>query len=241
MLERTNSTPLYIQVRDILSSRLESGEYKVNDKIPSESQLCSEFGISRVTLRSVLTELVRDGKLYRVQGKGTYVAEPKIEANTGSYVGVREQLETQGYDVSTIVLSVEKKECPPTIAARMGLSDGADVYHIRRLRKIKDVPLSIHDSYIPVAYSEGLEKSDFCNEQLCRILSDDYGLNRASVTEMIESVSARDDEAELLNIRKGYPLIRLRDIIADKTGKIFEYSSVVFRGDKMQIKMHFEM
>ncbi len=241
MLERTTSTPLYVQVRDILTSRLDSGEYKVNEKIPSENQLCKEFGISRVTLRSVLTELCHDGRLYRVQGKGTYVAEPKIEANTGSYVGIREQLETQGYDVSTVVLAVEKIKCPKAVTSKMGLEPGTKVYHIKRLRNVKNIPLSIHDSYIPMECAEGLEKNDLCNEQLCKILSDSYGLKRAKVTEIIESVLARDSEAELLKIQKGYPLIRLRDMITDNSGRIFEYSSVVFRGDKMQIKMSFEM
>ena len=71
MLERASSQPLYSQARDVLLSRLNAGEYKVHEQIPSENELCKEFGVSRVTIRSVLTELVREGRLYRIQGKGT--------------------------------------------------------------------------------------------------------------------------------------------------------------------------
>ena len=95
MLDRSSSQPLYVQIRNILVSRLDSEQYRVNEQIPSEKTLCQEFGISRETLRSVLTELVREGRLYRVQGKGTFVAEPKITANAISYAGIRQQLEEQ--------------------------------------------------------------------------------------------------------------------------------------------------
>ena len=241
MLERTNAQPLYVQARNVLLDRMEREEYKINEKIPSESVLCEEFGISRMTLRAVLTELVRDGKLYRIQGKGTFVAEPKITANSMSYIGIREQLEKQGYDVTTIVLSVEVIDCPTAVARAMGLSFGQQVYHIRRLRKVKDVPLSIHNSYIPVTLCPDLEKNDFCNAQLCKILGENYGLNRASVSETLESASALPEEAELLNIRKGYPLLRLCDTISDRNGTVFEYSTVVFRGDKVKIRLQYDM
>ena len=241
MLERKNAQPLYVQARNILLSRIENEEYGINEKIPSESELCQEFGISRMTIRSVLTELVRDGKLYRIQGKGTFVAEPKFVASSTSYIGIREQLEKQGYEVSTLVLGVEVIECPPAIARIMGMDFGGQVYYIQRLRNVKDIPLSLHKSYIPVTYSPGLEQSDFCNEQLCEILSKKYGLNRSSVTETLESISAAEEEADLLKIRKGYPLLRLCDSILDKDGRVFEYSTVVFRGDKIQIRLQYNM
>jgi len=241
MLERSNAQPLYVQARNVLLDRMEREEYKVNEKIPSESVLCEEFGISRMTLRAVLTELVRDGRLYRIQGKGTFVAEPKITASSMSYIGIREQLEKLGYDVSTVLLNVAQIDCPSSVARAMGLSFGEQVYHIQRLRKVKGVPLGIHNSYIPVSLCPGLEKNDFCNAQLCKILSESYGLNRASVSETLESASALPEEAELLKIRKGYPLLRLCDTISDRNGKVFEYSTVVFRGDKVKIRLQYDM
>ncbi len=240
MLERMTAEPLYQQAYNILLQRIDSGEYKAGKKIPSENELCNEFGISRMTVRSVLKDLVRDGKLYRVQGKGTFVSETKFVAGSTSYIGIREQLEKQGYDVKTSLVSFEVIKCPIKLADIMGLEEDEEVYSIIRMRSVKDEPLSLHRSYVPVKLSPGLEKQDMCGEQLCKILSNNYGLNRAKVTEILESTSAREDEAEVLNIRKGHPLLRLCDIISDKDGRIFEYSTLVFRGDKMQIRLQYE-
>ena len=77
-LDRNNPKPLYQQLRDVIEEKISSGEWKPNDKIPSENQLSAQYGLSRMTARSVLLDLVKDEKLYRVQGKGTFVAEQKI-------------------------------------------------------------------------------------------------------------------------------------------------------------------
>ena len=103
MLERDNPRPLYQQLRDILVDAIESGKWGPNEKIPSENNLSATYGLSRMTVRAVLTDLVKEGLLYRVQGKGTYVAE-KIRTLSPSYIGIREQLEKKGYEVETKVL-----------------------------------------------------------------------------------------------------------------------------------------
>ena len=239
MLNRNVAEPLYVQVHNILLDRINTDTYSINTKIPSESELCAEFGVSRMTLRSVITELVRDGRLYRIQGKGTFVSEPKITANTGSYIGIREQLEQQGYEVKTTLLGVENVIPSADVSKILALDVDEKVYIIRRLRYIKNEPLSLHTSYIPVKYCSGLEKQDFCNEQLCKILSQNYGLIRKTVNETLESILATNEESSSLNILKGYPLLLLSDKIYDAEGRLFEYSKVVFRGDKIQINLQY--
>lgn len=240
MLERMTAEPLYQQAYDILLRRINSGEYEAGKKIPSENELCNEFKISRMTVRLVLKDLVRDGKIYRVQGKGTFVAKTKFVAGSTSYVGIREQLEKQGYDVKTSLVNFEIIKCSVNLASIMKLEKDEEVYSIIRIRSVKDEPLSLSRSYVPARLSPNLEKHDVCGEQLCKILSSNYGLNRKKVIETLESISARKYEAELLNIRRGHPLLRLCDIISDEDGNIFEYSSLVFRGDRMQIRLQYE-
>lgn len=239
MLNRNIAEPLYVQVHNILLERINTDVYGVNTKIPSESELCAEFGVSRMTLRSVITELVRDGRLYRIQGKGTFVSEPKITANAGSYIGIREQLEQQGYEVKTMLLGVDNVLPSAEVAKILGLEVAEKVYVIRRLRYVKNEPLSLNTSYIPIKYCSGLEKQDFCNEQLCKILAHNYGLVRKTVNETLESVLATNEESTMLNILKGYPLLLLCDKIYDEEGRLFEYSRVVFRGDKIQINLQY--
>ena len=239
MLNRNIAEPLYVQVHNILLDRINSEVCRANERIPSESELCAEFGISRMTLRSVITELVRDGRLYRIQGKGTFVAEPKLSANTGAYIGIREQLEQQGYEVRTTLLGVENALPSVTVAKILGLGSDERVYIVRRLRYVKNEPFSLNTSFIPEKYTQRLEKQDFCNEQLCNILAQNYGLVRKTVKETLESVLATNEESSMLNIRKGYPLLLLCDRIYDAENRLFEFSKVVFRGDKIQINLEY--
>lgn len=240
MLNRDISKPLYSQIHSILVERIHSGEYGINSMIPSESALCNEFGVSRSTLRGVITQLVQVGLLYRVQGKGTFVAEPKITADTTVYVGIREQLEAQGYEVRTEVIDLIEIKAGKTIANKMGIHETDSVYKLVRVRYVKDSPLSLHISYIPKKFCSDLETQDLKNEQLCAILATEYKQVRKNVVETLESVVANADESAILQVKKGDPLLLLRDSIYNASGEMFEYSSVAFRGDRIQIQMQYK-
>lgn len=240
MLNRESSEPLYTQIQNILLDRINSEQYPANSLIPSESALCAEFGVSRSTLRGVINQFVQAGLLYRVQGKGTFVAEPKITTDTTMYIGIREQLEAQGYEVRTEVVDLQLISAGVSIARKMDIREGDKVYKLTRVRYVKDSPLSFHISYIPQKYCCDLETQDLENEQLCAILSIHYKQVRKSVTETLESVAANADESAILGVKKGDPLILLRDEIYNAKGEMFEYSSVAFRGDRHQIRMQYK-
>src|SRR6476646_10647409 len=105
MLDRDASMPLYLQLAALLRGRIESGEWKAGQKIPSENELNRLYGVSRMTARQVLAQLVNEDLLFRVQGKGTFVAHRKISTRSPAYMGIREQLEGMGYAVATKVLA----------------------------------------------------------------------------------------------------------------------------------------
>lgn len=239
MLERDNPKPLYLQLRDILVEEIESGEWPPNSKIPSENELSTMHGLSRMTTRSVLSDLVKEGLLYRVQGKGTYVSE-KIVTTSPYYVGVREQLERMGYEVNTKVIERGVVKCPDSIAVKLNLSKGMLVYQIKRVRYIKGKPISIHVSYVNSQYGEGLEKIDLEEEQLCVALNREYGIKRKKMTETLESIVASEREAEDLEVEKGHPLLLLKDILFDENNVPYEFTKVIFRGDKIKISLQFE-
>ena len=105
-LQRDSAVPLYVQLEQVLRAKIASGEWKPNQRIPSENELNRMYGLSRMTARGVLTTLVNEGVLFRVPGKGTFLAPVKIDAISPAYGGVREQLEAMGYQTTTAVLSV---------------------------------------------------------------------------------------------------------------------------------------
>jgi GntR family transcriptional regulator len=110
------------------------------------------------------------------------------------------------------------------------------LYEIRRIRIANKIPISYHHSFIPVNISEGLEKYDLQNEQLCDIMSTYYGLRRTYSVETLESYLADDQKAEILGIGYGFPLTLLQDIIFDAARVAFEYSRIYFRGDKVTLR-----
>ena len=137
VLERDSAVPLYAQLEQILSGKISSGQWQPNQRIPSENELNRMYGLSRMTVRGVLTKLVNDGLLLRVPGKGTYVAPTKISAVSPAYRGIREQLEALGYSTTTRLVSFEREAATSLARDRLGLARGAEVYVIVRVRSVQ--------------------------------------------------------------------------------------------------------
>jgi GntR family transcriptional regulator len=237
MLDRMSRKPLYVQLDEITREKLSSGEWMPGAPIPSENVLSHIYGISRMTVRNVITKLVQEGLFERIPGKGTYVKENKIFALPISYGGVREQLERMGYEVTTKLIFIEKNKVTKDITDIFGLEPDTMFYVLQRQRYVKGIPLSIHTSYVPADLSPGLENKDLENEQLCVILNKSYGLKQAKMNETLESVAANKNEAKLLQVKTGHPLLLLEDSIMTEYSMVFEYSKVVFRGDKYKINL----
>jgi GntR family transcriptional regulator len=241
LLDRDSAVPLYAQLEAALRARIADGEWRPNQRIPSENELNRIYGLSRMTTRGVLNKLVAEGLLFRVQGKGTFVSGHKFDAVSPAYQGVREQLEAAGYETSTVVLSNGLEEASSTVREKLGLPDGARVHAIHRLRLAQDEPLSLHHSYVPAALAPDLDRHDAAREQLCVILEKHYSLAMKHVVEHLEASAAHTDEAALLGMKRGQPVLRLEDVISDVGGTPFEYSMIVFRGDKIRLGFDYQL
>jgi GntR family transcriptional regulator len=240
-LDRNGSTPLYIQLANVLREKIERGEWKPDQKIPSENELNRMYGISRMTARQVLAQLVNEELLFRVQGKGTFVAHRKIGTRSPAYMGIREQLERMGYATTTTVLSSEVVPADVRVAEHLRISPDDAVYRVRRIRLIENEPISLHTSFVPKRLANDLDADDLVNRQLCVILENEYGLRMSRVNESLESTLPTADEAKLLRIRRTTPLLLLRQEISDPRGQEFEYSRILFRGDKIRLDFQYNL
>ena len=238
-LNRQSPQPLHLQFEEILREQLENEEWAPHACIPSENELSRKYGISRMTVRAVLTRLVDAGLLYRVPGKGTFVAEPKIVSRPLSQMGITQQLEQMGYETSTKVIHIGITSCPSKAARQLKVQPGADVYTIKRLRFVKGEPLSIHTSYIPLSVCSDLELQDFEHRQLCDIMEATYHHEIVRRCETLESTTASLEEAELLSVKPAFPLLLLNTTMYTHGEQPIECSVVVFRGDKFKIKLEF--
>ena len=240
VLERDSATPLYVQLEQILHERIVGGQWAPGQRIPSENELNKMFGLSRMTVRGVLTKLVGDGLLVRVPGKGTYVATPKISAVSPAYRGVREQLESQGYETSTRLISLTLETPSSGVRERLSLADDDETYLVVRVRSVQGEPISLHRSYVPARLAPGLSDHDVVSNQLCVVLEEHYGLPMKHVREDLEAVAVTSAEARHLGMRRGEPALQLHDVIFDALSRPFEYSSIVFRGDRMRLRFDYD-
>jgi len=238
-LNRSGPKPLYLQLEDILRAQIMEGVLKHHEAIPSENELSRIYDLSRMTVRGVITRLVSEGLLYRVPGKGTFVSEPKIMTSPLSQKGIREQLEAMGYETGTMVLDRRIEKADTMIAHELNLPFETSLYRLERLRYANGEPLGLELSYIPVSLCVSLFEKDLEKEPLCDILEKNYGIVAKYGVETLESCNAGANEVRHLKLTKGSPLLLLKYTMYSQSGEPFEYTKVVFRGDRIKLRFSF--
>lgn len=239
LLDHHGAKPLHKQLEEIILEKLETGVWEPNARIPSESELSREYGVSRMTIRVTLDRLVSNGLLYRVPGKGTFVAAEKIESQPLVQLGIREQLEQRGYETHTRVISVSRIKPHTKVCKHLRISNQELVFEIRRVRYVKDTPFSIHTSYIPCDLCPDIQNQKLEEMQLCDIIEKIYGHPIMRRVETLEAVSALPEEAELLEVEPFHPLLMLENDVYTLHDQPIEYNKVLFRGDRIKLRIEF--
>ena len=223
--------PYHLQVYQALESIIQN-ELISGDQLPGEPRLCELFGVSRTVIRQAMAHLLRDGRIVRVMGKGTYVAESKIhEGIVARLTGFYDDMVEKGYTPVSQVLKLESFPAGMNIARKLGLEVGAGVMELRRLRFVNEVPIQIVSSFLPYSLCPKVLEADFTHGSLYGFLSDEHGLRVYKGTRTIEAVLATAEEARLLNIATGSPLIRLDSVSYLRDGTALEYYRAVHRSD----------
>lgn len=239
-LDKQGPVPLYAQLDEILRRHIDSGEWAAGMMVPSENAIARSYGISRMTARGVLTGLADEGLLVRVRGKGTFVAEPKIETVSPAFHGIRAQLESQGFQTTTSLVRAEHVQATRRLARKLDLAPGTELTLIERVRSADGNPISLHRSWVPVALAPGLISADTVGDQLCNILARDHGLQAIRVYQQLESVLVENEDAELLGLPAGQPALVLEDTSSNEHGP-YEFSRITFRGDRIRLGFTFDL
>ena len=223
--------PYHLQVYQALESIIQN-DLISGDRLPGEPKLCEHFGVSRTVIRQAMDHLLRDGRIVRIMGKGTFVAESKIhEGIVAQLTGFYEDMVEKGYTPVSQVLKLEELPAASRVARRLGLGVGASVIELRRLRFVDDMPIQIVSSFLPYALCPNILEADFVHGSLYAYLSDAYGLRIHKGTRTIEAVLATAEEAQLLSIATGSPLILLDSVSYLRDGTALEYYRAVHRSD----------
>ena len=238
-LNGKSAIPLHMQLEEILKSNIRDGIWGAGDRIPSENEMSRIYGVSRMTVRSVILRLVQAGLLYRVQGKGTFVSSSKITGRPLSFMGIQEQLDQKGYKNTTKTVYTRIIDADRKLADILQVEKNAKIVVIARIRFVEESPFSFHISYLPEKlYPDILSKeSEFENRQLCDILKEDYGTVQKNIMETMEIVWADKEKAKLMQVQEGYALLHLEETVYGKMDRVIEYSNVYFRGDRFKLEI----
>jgi GntR family transcriptional regulator len=240
LLDRLSPTPLHVQLEEAIKDQIANEESKPNTKLPSENEFSAKYGLSRMTVRAVITRLMQQGLVYRVPGKGTFVAEPKISNRPHLMLGIQQQLDEMGVSSKVQVLNVSMVEAPGRIRKKLDLETGDVVFRVERLRTVNSEPLSIHLSYIPANLCPDLDKKNLDAVQLRDVLKAEYGLRTDRIVAGVETALASEGDAQLLQVKPGFTLLQMEETNFDEAGAPFEFCHNLYRGDKMKVSYEFQ-
>ncbi len=233
-LDRHDPQPLYEQIKDILVDWVDRTPLRPNDQIPSERELCEQFGVNRLTVRKAINELVQEGVLFRQPGKGTFVSPPKITQPLLVLRSFTEAMLQEGRVPGTKVHRVEVQAGSVRVCQQLQIEVGAPVVKLVRIRFVDNLPLALITSYLPRDLTSNLELRDFDAISLYEVLREKGGIQLAKSQVTLEPTTADHREATLLNVQPGQPMMLLRGQVFTKSERVIEYCEALYRGDKVR-------
>ncbi len=235
---RNSPLPRYYQLKEIMRERVQSDEWKPGDLIPSERELSEKYGISRMTARQAITDLVNEGLFYREQGKGTFVSQRKITQQLMRLTGFTEDIKARGQKPGTKVLSAQMFPADETTAEKLRIDPGTLVFRLHRLRLADDEPLAIELSQTSFKDCERLLEEDLEQNSLYRLLETKYGIPLLEADQELEAGLASNEEAHLLKISVGRPVLFTRRTTYSERNQPIEYAKAVYCGNKYVFHTH---
>lgn len=223
---------LHVFIKEEILSRIKSREYSEGSQIPTESELCTEFNVSRTTVRTALTQLTLEGNLVRKQGKGTYVAEPKIKQTLSHTIKrYRDQVSVQGKKAQISLLEMKVVPANELLQTTLQIEKDAPVQHIERIRSANGEPTQYEIAYIPWNIAPGITREQ-AETSLYVSLKEDHDNPIAKTIENMEIVLSDERISKHLECEEGTPCFYLETFAEGKDGNLIEYSKAYFRGDK---------
>lgn len=227
--------PLYYQLENLLREKINSGAVAPGDRLPTESELIIEYGVSRITVRQALQALADDGLIERRQGRGTFVAERRTRkrkfAGVTHLTGSLDELIEMGRETPVQLLEMNRVEADVHEAELLGLKKGEPVYRIKRLRLREGQPYSLILNYLPAEIGARLTREELSHGVLLQILETKFGLNLTEARQQITAELADPYVAQLLQIRVGSPLLSIERTVYDEGGRPIEYVHTLYRSD----------
>lgn len=237
-MNEQSGQPIYEQLIAYFRHMIQSGELKVGEKLITEGDICELLEISRTTVRQSMDKLVGDGLIVRQRGRGSFVADSKLQRPINYLYNFTENMNKLGVTPSSIILKSSVDFVNDSVREKLSLPLSQDkVFHLTRLRCADQEPMLFEDTFIPYYFCDGIEKVDFSFTSLYQTLKQSYSLDLYHATETIEAIIISEAEAAVLKCKPkiaGYKITRISHLIS---GYAFEYTTSITRADRCSYQL----
>ncbi len=235
-INRNGLIPLHHQVRTYLLGCIERGELQPGQQLLQEREYAARFGISLAPVRQAILDLVKEGYLYRMRGRGTFVREAKVEEKINILSSFTESLRAKGLSADLRIIASGIVSTPEGMRKFL---TGADewVFALRRLAVVEGEGIALLSAYVPARLVPGLETVNLEGLSLYQTLEARYGIVLARAETAIEVVRCRAEEATLLGIPQGTPLMLAEGATYDVSDRFIEFSRILYRADRFRFTL----
>ncbi|GAA5068102.1 GntR family transcriptional regulator [Thermocatellispora tengchongensis] len=237
-IDRSSPLPLYYQLKSLLLDQIGNGVYAPGDRLPGDHELCARYDVSRTVVRQALAELELEGLIHRVRGRGTYVSPPKAaQGLVQSLTGLHEEVTHRGATLRSDVRALEIVPAPGPVAAELRIPPGSPVVFLERVRYVDEEPWVYTTTYIPASVAPGLETEDLTLTSLYDLLEHKYGVALSHGHRSLEALLSTPEIDALLGIGPRAPLLVLRSVSYDETGRAVETFVSYNRADRTRFEV----
>lgn len=225
-IDKFSPLPMYYQLQTDLISKINAGQLKSGDCLPSEKELMRQYNVSRTTVRTAVANLVTSGHLEKRRGVGTFVRPPHLDTNQWELNHIKsfqQQLEAEGHRVSTKVLAFEKIQTSPELT-QIFTAKETDFYRIKRLRYSDNNPIVFDTTFLPMSLAAHLEQFNLNNHSLFQILQTHYQIKLCYGEKILQASSANQTDAEVLKLNVGDPIQTVKTKTYSDQNRLVEYS-----------------
>jgi len=236
MQNEQNAAYLHERLTQEFRKNIKNRIWTEQSKIPTENELCELYGVSRITVRQALSILEKEGFIERIQGKGTFVSQPKIVQPLGRFYTVSEQIESLGLTPSSKMYELRLLDASPEMIEQFQLPEPGQIYFGIRLRLADEKPMLLEHFYLPAYLFPKLTAQEIEKHGLYKTMLHKYGIEPEFAEETIESILLNETEAGFLQWEPMKPGIRLERLTYAK-GVLIEDSKAVIRGDRYKCRI----
>lgn len=206
-------------------------------RLPSERQLAERFDVARMTVRGAIDGLITRGLIYRAQGQGTFVAQPRF-AQSEALTSFSEDMRRRGLRPGATVLGRDVIDADPAIAGRLEVAEGAPVVRFERLRTADHEPIALERAYLPLRRFPGLDALDLTDTSLYDALRRNWDVAVHNADQRVHPVALHATDAARLDVEEGRPGLAFHRLTRDAAGLVIEYVVSLYRGDRYEVRTH---